>query len=52
MIREMIKRWWMQLKTATNKGVEPEWQRCSRYFLIGLYEVRFRQAKRNYANAT
>ena len=30
MIREMIKRWWMQLKAATNKGIEPEWQRCSR----------------------
>ena len=31
MIREMIKRWWMQLKVATKKGVEPECQRCSRY---------------------
>lgn len=30
MIREMVKRWWMQLKAATSKGVEPEWQRCSR----------------------
>ncbi|XP_068682190.1 KATNB1-like protein 1 [Montipora foliosa] len=36
MIREMIKRWWMQLKIATKKGVEPEWQRCSRS-VSGLY---------------
>ncbi|XP_020615721.1 katanin p80 WD40 repeat-containing subunit B1-like isoform X2 [Orbicella faveolata] len=36
MIREMIKRWWMQLKAATNKGIEPEWQRCSRS-VSGLY---------------
>ncbi|XP_029195389.2 KATNB1-like protein 1 isoform X3 [Acropora millepora] len=36
MIREMIKRWWMQLKVATKKGVEPECQRCSRS-VSGLY---------------
>lgn len=37
MIREMIKRWWMQLKAATNKGIEPEWQRCSRYVHVQSY---------------
>lgn len=37
MIREMIKRWWMQLKAATNKGIEPEWQRCSRYVDVQSY---------------
>jgi len=37
MIREMIKRWWMQLKAATNKGIEPEWQRCSRYVHVQAY---------------
>ena len=37
MIREMIKRWWMQLKTATNKGIEPEWQRCSRCVHVQSY---------------
>ncbi|RMX42515.1 hypothetical protein pdam_00022271 [Pocillopora damicornis] len=36
MIREMVKRWWMQLKAATSKGVEPEWQRCSRS-VSGMY---------------
>ncbi|KAM7431086.1 positive regulation of cytoskeleton organization [Porites harrisoni] len=36
MIREMIKRWWMQLKVVTNKKVSPEWQRCSRS-VNGLY---------------
>lgn len=36
MMREMIKRWWMQLKVATKKGVEPECQRCSRS-VSGLY---------------
>ena len=37
MIREMIKRWWMQLKVVTNKKVSPEWQRCSRYVINRIH---------------
>ncbi|XP_031573030.1 KATNB1-like protein 1 [Actinia tenebrosa] len=36
MVREMIKRWWTQLKAATSEGNDPKHQRCSRS-VNGLY---------------
>ncbi|KAK3748731.1 hypothetical protein QZH41_015679 [Actinostola sp. cb2023] len=36
MVREMIKRWWTQLKLANSKTSDPEYYRCSRS-IGGLY---------------
>ena len=36
MVREMIKRWWTQLKAATSEGNDPRHQRCSRYVITYL----------------
>lgn len=41
MVREMIKRWWAQLKAATSEGNDPRYQRCSRYVVANREMIHF-----------